>query len=151
MYGALTAGQPIVEGVDLASDGTKLYTTDAVQGQVHSMNPDGGAITFLGSRFGFGSEHLSTITERAGMLYVADSGSQPDVLPPEVLSIANTGGPFLTLHSGAPFVELIDIAVDDHDTVYVAAAARTRSGACRPPVEHLWQWRPACRSCRSPD
>lgn len=121
VYSGLATGGPIVEGADIASDGSKLYMTDSVQGQVHSINPDGSSITFLGARFGgfLDDAHPSTITEDGGVLYIVDSGFRPDVSAPEVLTAPSTDGSFVTLHSGAPLVGVTDVAVGN-DTVFIA-------------------------------
>ena len=121
IYSGFATGEPIVDGADIATDGVKLYTTDYVQGRVHSLNPDGSGITFLGSRYGgyFDTEHYSTITESGGILYIADSGNRPDVVPAQVVTIPKSGGSFTQLFAGAPFVRLTDIAVGN-DTIFIA-------------------------------
>jgi hypothetical protein len=120
VYSGLAAGQAIVDGADITSDGSRLYTTDQVAGAVHAMLADGASLTPLATRFGsLDSEHPSTIASSGGHLYIADSGSRPDVTPAEVLTMPVTGGPFISLHAGPPFVRLTDIEVAS-DRLYVA-------------------------------
>lgn len=45
IYTGAFSGQPIVDITGLETDGTRLYSADAVQGRVHSLNPDGSGIT----------------------------------------------------------------------------------------------------------
>jgi hypothetical protein len=111
VYSGFATGQPIVDGSGITADGAKLYTADEVQGSVHSINTDGSGITLLGSRYGgsFDLEHLNSITQSGGILYIADDGTKS--LPPQVVSIPVSGGPFSILHSGPPFVNPKSIAV----------------------------------------
>ena len=121
IYSGFATGQPIVDGDGITTDGTKLYTSDEVQGRVHSLNANGSNITQLGSRYGgfFDLEHGNAITESGGVLYIADDGTK--AVSPQVVSIPKTGGSFTTLHSGAPFVRPVAIAVGN-GTIYVADA-----------------------------
>ncbi len=123
IYVGAFVGQPIVDGEGVTTDGTKLYTSDAVQGRVHSLNLDGSGITFLGSRYGgfFNTEHSTRITQSGGILYIVDSGGATPggTFTPAVLSIPATGGSFTTLASGAPLIDPIDIAVKD-GTIFLA-------------------------------
>jgi len=128
IYSGFATGQPIVDGVGITTDGVKLYTTDYVQGRVHSLNPDGSAITFLGSRYGgfFDLEHLNTLAESGGILYIADDGSKATSgILPQVVSIPTTGGSFTTLHLGAPFVCPSGITVGDGAVFVADACANT--------------------------
>ncbi len=115
IYTGSSVGQPIVDGAGLTTDGTKLYTSDEVQGRVHSLNPDGSAITLLGSRYsgGFNTEHYTKITQTGGVLYVVDAGgvTPGGTFTPGVFSISTSGGAFATLFSGGPLVSPDDIAV----------------------------------------
>ena len=116
IYSGFAAGQPIVDGVGVATDGTKLYTTDDVQGRVNSLNPDGSAMTLLGSRYGgfFYGEHFNTLAENGGTLFIVDPGNQ-QVGPyqPQLLEIPATGGSFTTIVQGAPLVTPIAVAAGD--------------------------------------
>ena len=47
IYTGAFVGQPIVDGLGLTTDSVELFTADAVQGRVHSLNPDGSDLTFL--------------------------------------------------------------------------------------------------------
>jgi len=118
---AIFTGSTIVDGSGLATDGTRLFAADEVQGNVFRLNPDGSGLTQLGgSRYGgfFNNEHLNTITVSGGTVYVADSGKS-GVISPQVVSIPATGGSFTTLFSGSPFVSPRGIAIGG-DTIYVA-------------------------------
>ena len=121
IYTGSLVGQPIVDGVGLTTDGTKLYAADEVQGNVFSLNPNGSGLTQLGgSRYSgyFNTEHWNSIAVSGGLVYVADSGSS-GVISPEVVSIPATGGSFTTLSSGSPFVSPYGIAVGGN-TIYIA-------------------------------
>src|SRR5206468_2269636 len=48
IYSGFASGQPIVDGVGITTDGVRLYTSDDVQGRVHTLNIDGSGITQLG-------------------------------------------------------------------------------------------------------
>lgn len=112
IYTGSLVGQPIVDGSGLTSVGTKLFSVDEVQGRVHSLNADGSGLTLLGVRFGgfFDTERFQQIDESDGTLYISDVG-RAGVAPPGVFSIPQTGGPFSTLHEGAPFICPTTIAV----------------------------------------
>ncbi len=121
IYTGSNVGQPIVDGVGLTTDGTKLFAADEVQGRVFSLNPDGSGLTQLGgNRYGgyFDTEHWNSITTSGGIVYVADSGKS-GVISPEVISIPATGGSFTTLSSGSPLVSPYGIAVGG-STIYIA-------------------------------
>lgn len=114
IYSGFATGQPIVDGVGIATDGTKLYTTDDVQGRVHSLNPDGSGITFLGSRFGgfFFGEHFNTLAVSDGTIFIVDPGNaQVGPFQPELVSIPVTGGSFTTIFAGSPLVTPLAVAV----------------------------------------
>ena len=127
IYSGFATGQPIVDGSGLVTDGVKLYAADQVQGRVVSLNPDGSAITFLGARYGggFDIEHLNTIAQSGEMLFLADSGEGGNCncspVPPQVVSINKAGGPFTTLFSGPPLVDLTGIAAGN-GAIFVADA-----------------------------
>lgn len=131
IYSGFATGQPIVDGSGLVADSAKLYTADQVQGRVHSLNPDGTGITFLGSRYGgfFDIEHLNTIAEDGQLLYIADSGERGNcncsVVPPQVVSIPKSGGAFTTLFSGPSLVDLTGIAVGNGAIFVADAGANT--------------------------
>lgn len=121
IYTGRDVGEPIVDGTGLTTDGVKLYSADAVQGRVHSLNPDGSELTQLdGIRYGgyFDTEHLNTIAESGGILYIADGGKE-GVISPQVVTISTSGGSFTTLFAGAPLVSPMDITVGN-DIVFVA-------------------------------
>ncbi len=107
MYTGVFVGQPIVDGSDITTDGSKLYTADFVQGRVHSLNTDGSGMSQLGpNRYGgfFDREHRNLIAEDEGVLYIGDLG-QPwfGDSPPRVQSIPSAGGAFTTLFLGSTF------------------------------------------------
>ncbi|MEW6161649.1 MAG: putative Ig domain-containing protein, partial [Verrucomicrobiota bacterium] len=115
IYSGFATGQPIVDGSDLTSDSTRLFSVDFVGGRVHRLNADGSGITALGpARYsgGFVTEHLNTITFFGGRLYVADSG-RTGTIDPQVVSIGDGGGEFQMLHSGPPFVSPSGIAANE--------------------------------------
>ena len=120
IYSGFASGQPIVDGASIATDGTKLFTTDFVQGRVHSMSADGSGIAQLGSRYGgfFDTEHLNTLTESGGVIYIADSG-RAGTIAPQVVSIPKAGGAFSVIYSGAPLIAPTSIAVGN-GTIFVA-------------------------------
>jgi hypothetical protein len=75
IYTGALVGQPIVDGSGITTDGTRLYTTDEVQGRVHRLNPDGSDLTQLGgNRYGgfFDREHTNSIAVNDGIVYIAD-------------------------------------------------------------------------------
>lgn len=106
IYTGSAVGQPLVDGIGLVTDGSKLYTTDEVAGAVFSLNPDGSALTQLGpNRYvgGFGAEHGNWVTQVNGILYILDGG-RLGVDSPQVVSIPVGGGPsFTSLWVGSPF------------------------------------------------
>lgn len=110
-------GQPIVDGTGMTTDGTKLFSADAVQGRVHSLNPDGSSLTQLGSRFGgfFNTERYHLITFSSGTLFISDGGCNDPrrgcVAPSEVVSHPAGAGSFTNLHVGAPLVYPRGVAV----------------------------------------
>ena len=113
----------VLDGSGITSDGNRLYWADEVGGLVYAINPDGSGITQLGpARYGMGfsPEHLNTIAQYNGVLYIADSGL-PGVDSPQVVSIPTGGGSFTTLFSGAPFIDPTGIAVGDN-TIFVSDA-----------------------------
>ena len=114
IYSGFATGQPIVDGVGIATDGTKLYTTDEVQGRVHSLNPDGSSIIQLGSRYGgyFYGEQFNALAVSGGTIFIvdpSDSGVWPT--PPVLVSIPVTGGSFTTMVMGSPLVNPRAVAV----------------------------------------
>jgi hypothetical protein len=79
VYSGFATGQPIVDGADLATDGSKLFSADFVQGRVHSMDPTTPVtnITQIGpNRYGgfFYGEHFNSIAFGEGTLFVYDTG-----------------------------------------------------------------------------
>lgn len=117
------AGSPYgsLDGSDITNDGTRLFWADEVGGGIYQINPDGSGLGQLGAdRYtsGFANEHLNTIAQSNGVLYVADSG-RAGAISPQVVSIPTTGGAYTTLFAGAPFVKPTGIAVGNN-TVYVA-------------------------------
>ena len=108
------AGSNLEDGSGLTADGVKLYGADEIQGRVYSLNPDGSGLTKLdGSRYSgwFNTEHLNTIAENGGILYVADSG-RAGVIQPQIVTIPKTGASsFTPLRVGAPFVQPVGITV----------------------------------------
>ena len=105
IYTGANVGQPIVDGYGLAFDGAKLYTADEVQGRVHGLNFDGSNLAQIGpNRYTgfFETEHINTIAESGGILYVADSGCKPcrdgSTQTPKIVSIPTNGQTFTTFH-----------------------------------------------------
>ncbi len=128
IYVGEQVGQPIVDGVGLTTDGSELYAADEVDGTVWRLNPDGSGLTQLGpQRYSgyFSTEHVNTIADYQGVLYVADSG-KAGVDSPQVLSIATNGSSFATLASGAPFVSPGSIAVGN-GMIYIADEGATNT------------------------
>lgn len=114
IYSGFAAGQPIVDGSGITTDGTALYTVDYVQGRVHTLGFDGSGISELGSRYGgfFDLEHHNAIAQSGTRLYIADDGAKAaSGIPPQVVSLPKAGGAFTTLHAGAPFVSPNSIAI----------------------------------------
>jgi hypothetical protein len=114
VYSGFATGQPIVDGIGIASDGAHLYAADAVDGNVVSMNLDGSGIVTLGSRYGgfFSTEHSNRIAVSGGVLYIADEGCActGGFETPQIVSIPAGGGTFTTLFT-SPTVRPHDIAV----------------------------------------
>jgi hypothetical protein len=129
IYSGFATGQPVVDGIDITTDGLRLYTADAVQGRVDSMNFDGSNILPLGSRYGgfFDLEHRNSIAQNGPDLFIADDGSRAaSGIPPQVVHIGKTGGAFTTLHSGAPFISPNSIAVAGTN-LYIADPGATNA------------------------
>ena len=129
IYSGFATGQPIVDGIGITTDGTKLYTVDDVQGQVHSLNFDGSNLIQIGARYGgfFDLEHRNSIAHDGGNLFIADDGSKTSSgIPAEVLRIAKSGGPFTSLYSGTPLRHPSGIAVAGTN-VYVADPGATNT------------------------
>ncbi len=102
IYTGSDVGQPIVDGSDITTDGTTLYTVDQFGGQVHSMDTSGGGLTDVSpDRFGggFSTERNPNIALDGGTLYVGDNGHPSGTGPPGVFSVPATGGSFTTLFS----------------------------------------------------
>ena len=104
IYTGALVGEPIVDAHDVVTDGTKLYTSDRVQGRVQSLDFDGTGITQLASRFGgfFDRNQSTFIAHDAGTLYVADEGRAgfPDT-PPRVQKLSTGGGEVVDLFVGS--------------------------------------------------
>jgi hypothetical protein len=91
IYTGADVGQPIVDIIGLETDGTKLYAADAVQGRIHSLNPDGSGITQIGpNRWGgfFAGAHQQYIAIGDGNLFLAES------------AVATAAGCFAECNSG---------------------------------------------------
>jgi hypothetical protein len=121
IYTGSSVGQPIVDGFGIATNGSRLFTADGVQGRVHGLNADGGMLAQLGpNRYGgfFDNNHGNTLEALLGRVFVADSGF-PGVIDPQVAAISALGGSaFTTLHAGAPFVTPTGITVGE-DSLYI--------------------------------
>lgn len=77
IYTGSSVGEPIVDIMGLETDGAKLYSADAVQGRVHSLNPDGSGLTQIGpNRYGgfFAGAHQNSIAVGDGMVFIGESG-----------------------------------------------------------------------------
>ena len=77
IYTGAFVGEPIVDIMGLETDGVKLYSADAVQGRVHSLNPDGSGLTQIGpNRYGgfFAGAHQNSIAVGDGMVFIGESG-----------------------------------------------------------------------------
>jgi hypothetical protein len=77
IYTGAFVGEPIVDIMGLETDGTKLYSADAVMGGVHSLNPDGSGLTQIGPyRYGgfFAGAHQNSIAVGDGMVFIGESG-----------------------------------------------------------------------------
>ncbi len=111
----------VIDGTGICNDGTRLYAADEVQGRVVAFNQDGsGMVRLDAGRYtgGFDTERLNTIAYADNGLYIADSGRE-GVASPGVYFLPAAGGAFATLHSGAPLVTPVDIAVAA-DFLYIA-------------------------------
>jgi hypothetical protein len=123
IYAGCAEGQSISDGagVEYVTPGV-LVTSDYVQGHIHRMdatNPVAN-ITLLTSLFGggFPEEHLVTLTESSGIVYIADSGKDL-VSSPRVLSVPVGGGSVTTLYTGTlPSFSPHGIVVDG-GTIYL--------------------------------
>jgi len=123
------SGAVFVDGVDITTDGVKLYTADEVQGRVHSMNFDGSNITQLGVRYGgfFDLEHRNSIAQSGTDLFIADDGSKAvSGIPAQVVRLPKTGGAFSTLHSGPPLVSPTSLTVAGTN-LYIADPGATNT------------------------
>lgn len=113
IYTGVSSGQPIVDITGLETDGTKLYTADAVQGRVHSLNPDGSGLTQLGpNRYGgfFAGAHVNSIAVGDGKVFIGESavptaaGCSGECNPGIYSHTADdASGSFATLKSDPPF------------------------------------------------
>ena len=123
IYVGSNVGQPIVDGFGLTTDGTKLYASDAVLGNVFSLNTDGSGLTKLNTsqHWGgfFSGEQGNGLVWNNGNLYNANTGTPSLPFPPEAVSLPATGGSFTTLASGSPFVCPLGTAVGNN-TLYVS-------------------------------
>ena len=115
-----------LDGSGLTSDGSSLYLADESSGAVFSINPNGTSLTQLAQpRYGpaFSLDHSNLLTVNGGTLYITDSGTDPSVSPPAILTLPVSGGSFSTLFSGPPFIDLQGIAVGpylDTNAIFVA-------------------------------
>jgi hypothetical protein len=121
IYTGSLVGQPIIDGEGLTTNGIKLFTADAVQGRVHTLNPDGSELSLLGTRYSglFETEHTNRLADGDLVIFVADGGKLEVGIPPQVVSIPKAGGAFTPLHVGAPFGCPNGITVGN-DFVFVA-------------------------------
>ena len=119
VYPVSGADNPIIDGADITNDGARLYTSDRVQGSIHTMLTDGSSLTGLGTLYGAGGDHPVTILGSGAHLYIADSGDRSDVAPAALFAMPAVGGPLTTLHSGVPFVRPSDLEAAN-DAVFVA-------------------------------
>ena len=113
IYTGFSSGQPITDITGLETDGIKLYSADAVQGRVHSLNPDGTGITQIGpNRYGgfFAGAHQNSIAVGEGMVFIGESGVPTasgcsGLCNPGIYahSASNLTGAFVTLFAGLPF------------------------------------------------
>lgn len=117
IYTGSSVGQPIVDGVGLTTNGTKLFSADAVQGRIHSLEPDGSSLTLLGSRFPgfFDTERFHNIFHDSGTLFIVDMGCDDRgrgcVASSAVVSHPAGAGSFTNLHVGAPLGGATGVAV----------------------------------------
>ena len=113
IYTGSISGELIVDITGLETDGTKLYSADAVQGRVYSLNPDGTGITQIGpNRYGgyFAGAHENSIAVGEDMVFIGESGvptaagcfglCNPGIY---VHSALDPTGVFDTLFAGLPF------------------------------------------------
>lgn len=113
IYTGSAAGNEIVDGGGIVTDGAFLYTADYVQGRIHRLNFDAtGITTIVSSRYGgfFDTERKNSLALNNDILYIADAG-RSGVAVPEILSIPKTGGSFTSLWQGAPLVSPRGIAI----------------------------------------
>ena len=114
IYTGALVGEPIVDITGLETDGSKLYSADAVQGRVHSLNPDGTGLTQIGpNRYGgfFAGAHQNSIAVGEGAVFIGESGvptaagcfglSHPCIYKH---SASDPSCGFVTLIAGVPFV-----------------------------------------------
>jgi hypothetical protein len=111
IYSGFATGQPIVDGSDIITNGTKLFTADHVQGRVHVMNADGSGITQVGpNRYGgfFSGEHFNSIAYGLDTLFVLDTATIPSVGSVAGIythSASSTTGGWTALATGSPAFE----------------------------------------------
>jgi hypothetical protein len=111
IYSGFATGEPIVDGSDITTDGTKLFTADHVQGRVHVMNADGSGIIQVGpNRYGgfFFGEHFNSIAYGSGTLFVLDTATIPAVGSVAGIythSASSTSGAWTALATGSPAFE----------------------------------------------
>jgi len=122
IYVGASVGQPIVDGSGLTTDGAKLYASDEVSGNVFVLNTDGSGLSQLNSATrwggGFFGEQGNWILWSGGTLFDTNTGSANIGVPPQVVSLPDSGGSFAVLASGSPLVEPQGIAVAN-STIYV--------------------------------
>ena len=124
IYDGVPAGQPIMDGDSMVTDGSKLYISDDYAGGVFSMNPDGSGITRIGANryaTGFSNERNSSLAISGNTLYVSDGGK--GTTPGTFDSLATAGGAYTHLYSTSTAFEPDRMTVLD-DNIYMLEHGR---------------------------
>jgi hypothetical protein len=102
------------DGEGIATDGSQLYVSDAYNGSLYRISPDGSSISELGTVYGW-PEGFTTIAQSNGTVYecVEHNGTN------EVVAMSTDGGSFTTITAGAPLGSANGIAVAN-GTIYIA-------------------------------
>jgi PEP-CTERM motif-containing protein len=110
IYTGSAVGQPIVDGGDLATNGTLLFSGDDYGGRIFSLTPSGGSITQIGGNLyplSFGSEQSVAVTTGGGNAYIGTGGGASGVVG--IWSVSQSGGSFQNVLTGGAVSGIDDL------------------------------------------